>query len=149
MKKVFEGMAWKLDSLGAWPTGDFAKIMVGFENHRVRITVEDLPEIKPEKNCGNCGAGHTGCKTEPGKTYCSAWQPKPAEPQGWEQRLKAQFPDAYGGGPLMAFIRAEIERVREEEKQKLLDFLAHKRKFSKIIEASCRQIEQDRRGGEK
>lgn len=47
-------------------------------------------------------------------------QPKPAEPQSWEQRLKTQFPDAYGEGPLMAFIRAELERVREEEKQAVL-----------------------------
>lgn len=81
-----------------------------------------LPESKPEpeKNCGNCGAGHTGCKTSHGKAYCGDWQPAPAEPQGWEQRLKAQFPDAYGEGPLMSFIRSEIERVREEEKQAVL-----------------------------
>lgn len=52
----------------------------------VFMVVEPLPESKPE-------------------------QPKPAEPQGWEQRLKTQFPDAYGEGPLMAFIRAEIDRA--------------------------------------
>lgn len=96
MKKVFEGMAWKLDSLGAWPTGDFAKIMVGFENHRVRITVEDLPESKPEKNCGNCAHApifkdyiNANCPYAKNRSMndpaCGAWQPKAAEPEGWEQ----------------------------------------------------------------
>ena len=85
---------------------------------------KDLPESKPEKNCGNCVnktnwpmISHTPCN----ECYmASSWQPKPAEPQGWEQRFDKQFPHCGGAfqPTLSAFIRADIERVRLEEQNK-------------------------------
>jgi hypothetical protein len=92
---------------------------------------KDLPESKPDKNCGNCincgncvnkvdwpMISHTPCN----ECYMgSSWRPKTAEPQGWEQRLDKEFgflgDDRHESctviQDLKAFIRAEIERVRE------------------------------------
>ena len=77
--------------------------------------------IKPEeKNCGNCAIDYKRCTQHERKYGCDAWQPKAAEPQGWEQRFDKEFPHCGGAfkTSIKAFIRAEIERVRLEERNR-------------------------------
>lgn len=150
MKRVFEG---KVGEDGF----DRPEISVcfgegwgkGLLNVRVRITVEDLPESKPEpinwlasgggksantsdfksepKNCGNCALGKPFLATNRICAQCekeSEWQPKAAEPQGWEQRFDFEYRSFINQdfvfNQIKSFIRAELERVREEEKQAVL-----------------------------
>lgn len=108
---------------------------------------KELPESKPEpeKSCGNCV--HDGMDCSKRNIVCAGWQPKATEPQNndvskkdklthidteaqkaeaWEQRFNGKFSaDFYAMATkhmdnVRAFIRAEIERAREEEKQSIL-----------------------------
>lgn len=95
----------------------------------------DWQKKEPENNCGNC---NQNC-IRPQMTLCHnkhLWQPKAAEPQSWEQRYcneicgecgtsgKACYTPARADAcQEIAFIRAEIERVREEEKQAVIWFV--------------------------
>ena len=98
MKKVFEGGLSKVRGIKPkfemdYRLAEWLELNLPWDRP-VRIAVEELPESKPEpdKNCGNCAHNTkypnpncegTSCK----ETGYSLWQPKPAEPQGWEQRV--------------------------------------------------------------
>jgi len=103
---------------------------------------KELPESKPEpeKNCGNCGKHK--CQIAYLDDGYPCWQPKAAEPQGWEQRFDAiinlpkdcknckwdresdsghctaeptcDFSPEIDLKKIKSFIRAEIERARED-----------------------------------
>jgi hypothetical protein len=73
-------------------------------------------EKEPEKNCGNCGSLRCNICKKQSEPF-TFWQPKPAEPQGWEQRFNGKFSaDFYAMATkhmdnVRAFIRAEIDRA--------------------------------------
>lgn len=150
MKKVFEGIFDNgVDTVslhtehGREPANCFLteKLLQG---KRVRITVEELPESKPEKNCGNCGRYYTGKCHLPGAVIqiqeivkdCGDWQPKPAEPQSWEQRYRSLCEHIYlppeWVEKAIVLIRAEIERVREEEKRAVIKYLEGDNPYSDL-----------------
>jgi len=136
MKKVFEGGLSKVRGIKPkfemdYRLAEWLELNLPWDRP-VRIAVEELPEeSKPEKNCGNCAHNTkypnpncegTSCK----ETGYSLWQPKPAEPQSWEQRIcmaicskekHTSSCEMRTCNKVKSFIRAEIERVREEEKQ--------------------------------
>lgn len=97
---------------------------------------KDLPEsessqatdkLDPQKNCGNC----VGCPHAVVGLCCNEWKgvpkfdPKPAEPQSWEQRFDKEFGRVFVDAitsplpnkfwerteQIKAFIRAEIDRA--------------------------------------
>jgi len=158
MKRVFEQLIHDVDHANRafeWLTDDAKDILLtqrgGLKPIKLRTALEyqskhllsvlnklkDLPESKPEKNCGSCKnitsegfpiISHGPCNEcyEHGN-----WQPKSAEPQSWEQRLcevcrkdlitpcRATAVDR-NNCDRICLIRAEIERRVEEEKQKIL-----------------------------
>lgn len=99
----------------------------------VRITVEDLPESKPEpeKKCGNCGAYKTtGCpgdidncesiSIETERAFYKNNRPKAAEPQeSWQTRILNKGAELTGMdlSCMIVHIRAEIERAVSKERQ--------------------------------
>lgn len=181
MKRVFEGKFFTKSSKtagGIVKTMRLYKACVDFldclvPNRSFRITVEPLPESKPEpKNCGNCvnceGYGKP-CLSDADGLSC--FKPKPAEPQGWEQRFDT-FWKSYADkedvlytwnncqrrkDELLSFIRAEIERVHAgyaplicaiEMAFKEADFLPDGRltRRARAVFEPIRKAEQDRRG---
>ena len=125
------------------------------------LDTKGMPESKPEKSCGNCALGLPddlceGICLRKDKSDCNErngyihWQPKAAEPQGWEQRFDFKFvspcigctvqtesnnscddcPDSEFdvlekdiAEEIKSFIRAEIEREVEKEKNRFLKYL--------------------------
>lgn len=121
------------------------------------------------KTCGNCDNDRTKCTEHEQKYGCDGWQPKPAEPQGWEER----FRQAHHKGlaecqirSIIAFIRQVAAEEREKGRQefapltaaiemafKEADFLPDSRlthKARAVFEPIRQALaEQNRRGGEK
>jgi Zn-finger protein len=110
-------------------------------------------ESKPEKNCGNCRYDGADCSRR--NFCCAGWQPKAAETQEWEQMFNGKFSaDFYAMATkhmdnVRAFIRAEIERVREEEKQAIVAFLRGHWLMTDGLAPMAGDIEQNRHRSEK
>lgn len=110
-----------------------------------------------EKNCGNCDLDRNKCTVHERKYGCDAWQPKAAEPQEWEQRFDAFYSEQghlYDNhmcsqlyDATKSFIRAEIERVREEEKQAVVAFLRGHWLMTDGLAPMVGDIEQNKHGG--
>ena len=152
MKKVFEGYLFRSGMIG---TPQFAGSN-DLIDKKVRITVEDLPESKPEPHtfpapdCPKCkGTGRVPHTTATPGEYehcnCYHWRPAPAEPQGWEQKWAYLATlSAVDFEQLKADIRAEIERKVEEEKQAVFNFIWTHGLCSGAVEMIAEGIEQNK-----
>lgn len=108
-----------------------------------------------EKSCVNCKFNKSRATTCTDCYENSLWQPKPAEPHGWEQRWINEF----AGHPgytveIEDFIRAEIERAREGEKEATIKYINKaigtfpSEEFDTILSAMKLDIEQNKHRSE-